>query len=119
MNLGWCARGQGLTLAEKAKKGVSMFARTSVWSGSDADLDSWAAHMQRTVKPMVEALPGNAGAVFLIDRQAKRALTLTLWSSDEAATASDRIADDSREKTSAATGARLLERGRYEVAAMT
>ncbi len=94
-----------------------MFARTSTWTGSDSDLDSWAVHVVNKVKPMVEGLPGNAGAVFLIDREAKRALTLTLWETEDAALASDQAAERSRSATIAATGVELLERGRYEVAA--
>ena len=94
-----------------------MFARTSTWSGSDSELDRWAAHVVDTVSPMVAGLPGNAGALFLIDREAKRALTVTLWETEEAALASDQAAERSRESTVAATGVELLERGRYEMAA--
>ncbi len=50
-----------------------------------------------------------------VDRDGGRALTLTLWASDEAARASDQTADKSRASTVAATGVELLERGRYEV----
>jgi heme-degrading monooxygenase HmoA len=94
-----------------------MFARTSTWSGSDSELDRWAAHVVEKVSPMVAGLSGNTGAVFLIDREAKRALTLTLWETEDAALASDQAAERSRESTIAATGVQLLERGRYEVAA--
>ena len=45
-----------------------MFARTSTWSGSPATLEAWAGHVTGQVAPMVKGLPGNAGAVFLIDR---------------------------------------------------
>ncbi|MBV8998176.1 MAG: hypothetical protein JO304_03890 [Solirubrobacterales bacterium] len=69
-----------------------MFARTSTWTGSDSELDRWAAHVADTVRPMVGGLPGNAGAVFLVDRGSKRALTLTLWETEEAALASDQAA---------------------------
>jgi heme-degrading monooxygenase HmoA len=94
-----------------------MFARTSTWTGSDSELDRWASHVAEKVRPMVEGLPGNAGAVFLVDRESKRALTLTLWETEEAALASDQAAERSRESTIAATRVQLLERGRYEVAA--
>jgi hypothetical protein len=94
-----------------------MFARTSIWTGSDAALDSWAEHMGRSVAPMVKGLPGNAEALFFVDRGAKRALTLTLWESEDAALASDEAAERSRESTIEATGVQLLERGRYELAA--
>lgn len=67
------------------------------------------------VAPFVAGLAGNAGAVFLIDRDGGSAVTLTLWESDEAALQSDRTADESRARTVAATGVELVERGRYEV----
>ena len=56
-----------------------MFARTSTWSGSPEALQKWADNAASTVKGFVEGLPGNAGAVFLIDRDGGTALTLTLW----------------------------------------
>jgi heme-degrading monooxygenase HmoA len=92
-----------------------MYARTSTWSGSPAALETWAGHVTGQVGPMVKGLPGNAGAVFLIDRDAGTALTLTLWDSEEAALASDQTAERSREATVAATGVKLTGRGRYEV----
>jgi heme-degrading monooxygenase HmoA len=94
-----------------------MFARTSRWSGDPAALDKWAAHVTTEVAPMVGGLPGNAGAVFLIDRQANQALTLTLWDSEQAALASGQAAEQSRASTMAATGVELVDRGRYEVVA--
>ncbi len=94
-----------------------MFARTSTWSGDPAALDKWAERVASTVGPMVAGLAGNAGAVFLIDREANQALTLTLWDSEQAALASDQAAEQSRASTMAATGVELVDRGRYEVVA--
>ena len=70
-----------------------------------------------TVKGFVESLPGNAGAVFLIDRDGGTALTVTLWDSDDAAKATDQFAEQSRSATVAATGTELIARGSYEVVA--
>ena len=89
----------------------------SAWSGDEAALDKWAERVTSTVGPMVAGLAGNAGAVFLIDREANRALTLTLWDSEQAALASDQAAEQSRASTVAATGVELVDRGRYEVVA--
>jgi len=69
----------------------------------------------KNVKPMVAGMAGNAGAYFFVDRANQRALTLTLWSTDESARSSDEVADASRARTIAATGVELLERGSYEV----
>jgi len=94
-----------------------MFARTSTWSGSAEALQSWADNAASKVKGFVEGLPGNAGAVFLIDRESGTALTLTLWDSQDAAEATDKFAEQSRASTVAATGTELVARGSYEVVA--
>jgi hypothetical protein len=91
-----------------------VFARTSTWTGTPEALDKWDAGVA-TVKQFVAGLDGNAGAFFLIDRAGGRALTLTLWTTEAAAIASDSLADQSRARTVAATGVELLERGQYEV----
>jgi heme-degrading monooxygenase HmoA len=93
-----------------------MYARTSSWKGSEDALERWAAHVAAKVRPMVEQLPGNAGAYFFVDRAKGRALTLTLWESEAAALTSDAAAEESRERTVNATGIELVERGRWEVA---
>ena len=66
-----------------------MFARTLTWSGSPEELHKWADHAASKVKGFVEGLPGNAGVMFLIDRDSGTALTLTLWDSQAAAGATD------------------------------
>ena len=91
-----------------------MHARTSIWTGTPEALDKWDAGID-SVRPFVVSLEGNAGAFFFIDRSGGRALTLTLWNSEEAAIASDAFAEQSRARTIAATGVDLLERGQYEV----
>jgi hypothetical protein len=94
-----------------------MYARTSTWSGPPEALKKWTDNAGARVKGFVEGLPGNAGAMFLIDPDHGTALTLTLWDSEDAALASDAFADQSRESTIAATGMELVARGRYEVVA--
>lgn len=91
-----------------------MFAGTSTWSGSAEQLQRWEDNAVK-VKAFVEALPGNAGVMFFADHDAGTGLTLTLWDSDEAATATDRFAEQSRATTVAATGTELIARGRYHV----
>lgn len=93
-----------------------MYARTSSWAGTPGALEKWAELTARSVAPMVAGLPGNVGAYFFIDREGGRALTLTLWDTEDAALASDVAADQSRERTVTATGVELVDRGRYEVA---
>lgn len=94
-----------------------MVARTTTWAGSPEALERWAGHVTTQVKGFVAGLPGNAGGVFLIDRDAGTALTLTLWDSEEAAAETDKFADQSRASTVAATGVELVGRGAYTVVA--
>lgn len=94
-----------------------MFARTSTWSGSAEALQCWADHADSTVRGFVEGLPGNAGVVFLMDRDGGMALTLTMWDTEDAASATDKFAEQSRASTVAATGTELVARGSYEVVA--
>ena len=89
-----------------------MFARTSTWSGSPEALQKWADNAVSTVRGFVEGLPGNAGAVFLIDRDGGTALTLTLWDSDgRRAGLPIEFAEQSRAATVAATGTELVSAG--------
>ena len=92
-----------------------MYARTSTWAGTPEALESWVRHVKEKVGPMVAGLPDNGGAYFCVDRDQGRALTLTLWTSEDAALRSDESADKSRDSTIAATGVELLQRGRFEV----
>ena len=92
-----------------------MYARTSTWTGTPEALESWIRHVTEKVGPMVASLPDNGGGYFFIDREQRRALTLTLWTSEAAALKSDEAAEKSRESTVAATGVQLLERGRFEL----
>ncbi len=94
-----------------------MYARTSTWTGTSEALAKWADHVKHKVAPIVASLAGNAGAYFFIDRAGGRALTLTMWESEEAALASDQSAEKSRQATTQATGIQLVERGRFEVIA--
>jgi heme-degrading monooxygenase HmoA len=94
---------------------VTMFARSSTWTGTPEALQKWADHVTSEVAPMVRRLPGVAGAVFLLDRAGNAAMTLTLWDSEEAALVSDEHAEASRAATVAATGVELVTRGRYEI----
>lgn len=94
-----------------------MYARTSTWTGSAEALEKWGEHVAESVSPMVGGLAGNAGAYFFVDRPGGRALTLTLWDSEDAAAATDRTAEQSRDRTVAATGVALERRGRYVLVA--
>ena len=68
-----------------------MVARTSTWTGSPEALDKWQEHVTAHVSGFVAGLPGNAGGAFLVDREAGKALTLTLWETEEAAAETENL----------------------------
>jgi len=82
-----------------------MFARIGWWEGSPEELDRWSLRSRNEVKPAVQAQAGALGAYWLLDRSGGRALTLTLWQSEEAMRASDEAAHRIQRGTIAASGA--------------
>ena len=94
-----------------------MLVRTTLWSGSQEALERWVREVTEKVKPAIQKSPGNVGAYFLVDWVNGKALTMTLWESEEAARATDVGADQRRASTVARTGMSQVETGRYEVVA--
>jgi hypothetical protein len=84
-----------------------MIARISTWEGSAEQLEGWKSGVLDRVKPMVEQLEGNVGALFLLDRDQGRAYTITLWKDEEAAKSSDAAAGGSQARTKAGSGATM------------
>jgi hypothetical protein len=66
--------------------------------------------------PAACQLPGSRGFLWLVDRDAGRGLTLTLWATQEAEQASAQAANDFRAGTSESTGVTMAGAGRYELA---
>jgi mannose-6-phosphate isomerase-like protein (cupin superfamily) len=89
------------------------FARIGVWEGSPDDLERWRDQCTR-VKTGVQSQPGACGAYFLLDRESGRALTLTLWESEEARAASETFRSQSQETTADRSGAQASTE-RYEI----
>jgi heme-degrading monooxygenase HmoA len=91
-----------------------MFARIGVWQGNAEELERWITRSTQEVKPAVQAQPGAKGAYWLLDRQSRKALTITLWESEAAMRKSDERAAAIQAGTSAASGARFTTE-RYEI----
>jgi heme-degrading monooxygenase HmoA len=86
-----------------------MIGRISTWEGSAEQLEGWKMGVLNRVKPMVEKLEGNAGALFLLDRDQGRAYTITLWRDEEAARNSDAAASGSQGRTKSDSGATMRD----------
>ncbi len=93
-----------------------MFARVTTIEGPPERLAEGARVIREQVIPAAQAMRGFKGGYWLADRQAGKALGVTLWEDEEALQASEAMAEQARERT-AQLGASLLSIERYEVIA--
>jgi len=91
-----------------------MHARIGVWKGDAGDLERWITRSTLEVKPAVQAQPGAKGALWLLDRENGKALTITLWEDEAAMRASDARAAVIQAGTSAVSGA-CFSTERYQI----
>jgi heme-degrading monooxygenase HmoA len=93
-----------------------MFARIGSWQGTPEDLERWIVRSRDEVLPAVQQQPGIAAAYCLLDRDAGRGLTITIWESEDAMRASEQFRARTQAGTAVASGA-AVSTDRYEVVA--
>jgi heme-degrading monooxygenase HmoA len=89
-----------------------MWARVSTYELAGQDLEEAIRGFERAVAQL-RGMEGASDAYLLVDRGSGRALTVTLWESEEALAASEDAADRLRRE---ASGDRVQSVDRYEVA---
>ncbi len=92
-----------------------MHARVSMYSGSPEQ----AAEASRNFEGMTDALrslDGFEGAYLLVDRGTGKAMTVTLWSSEDAVQASSEKASQQRSQAAGGAGMSIDSVETYEVA---
>jgi heme-degrading monooxygenase HmoA len=89
-----------------------MHARVSTYRGSDADttLDGF-----KGVARELEQVDGFSHAYFMVDRASGKALSITLWETEDALNASVAIANDMRTRAAGASNATIETVEHYEV----
>ncbi len=89
-----------------------MFARVSTYRAADADklLEGFGS-----VTGALEQMDGFSHAYFLVDRGSGKAMSITLWESEEALTSGSSGADDLRKRGSQAGGGSIESVEQYEV----
>ena len=90
-----------------------MYARATTLRASPEDVQEQIDHYQEGIQSVRE-ISGNRGAFLLVDRSAGKAISVTLWESDEAMQASRKRADELRQQAQESLGESVDE---YEVAA--
>jgi heme-degrading monooxygenase HmoA len=91
-------------------------ARVSVLEGAADAIDASLEKTRSETLPKVRAIDGNVGAIGLADRDNGRVSMITLWDSADAMRASEREADQLRERTADLGGQKITNVARYEVA---
>ncbi len=92
-----------------------MHARVGTYAGAADQLDEATRNFERDSEA-VAALEGFEGAYLLVDRGNGRALTVTLWSNEDAVAASAQRADEIRAQATGPAGVSIESVEIYEVA---
>jgi heme-degrading monooxygenase HmoA len=93
-----------------------VYARVSTYQGPPDLIDQGVRFAQENILPKVGEIDGFEGVYFLVDRQSGKALSITLWESEEAMRASEQEANRLRSETAEAGGQEVMGVERYEVA---
>jgi heme-degrading monooxygenase HmoA len=92
-----------------------MFARVSTYQFPPDQADQGAEAFNRATEPLRQ-MDGVRSAYFLLDRASGKALTITLWESEQAMTASEEAANRIRSDAAGSAGGTVQTVERYEVA---
>jgi heme-degrading monooxygenase HmoA len=93
-----------------------MLARVSTYQGPPDQIDDGVRYAQENIVPRVQEIDGFEGVYFLVDRQSGKALSITLWESEETMRASEEEANRLRSSTAEAGSQEVVSVDRYEIA---
>src|SRR5918995_315569 len=92
-----------------------MFARVSRYRGDPGQIDEGLNYARENILPRVQQVDGYEGVYYLVDRETGKALTITLWESEEAMRASEEEANRLRSESAESASATIENVERYEV----
>jgi hypothetical protein len=92
-----------------------MFARVSTYEGPPDRIDQGLSHARERILPAARNIAGFSGILFLVDRETGKALTVTLWESEQAMRDSEEEANRLRQESAEAAGETIAGVERYEV----
>jgi heme-degrading monooxygenase HmoA len=96
-----------------------MHARVSTYQGppnvTQEQVDEADRYDRENVLPAARQMEGFKGAITLLDRQSGKALSVTLWESEEAMRASEQEANRLRQESAEAANETIENVERYEV----
>lgn len=92
-----------------------MYARTTVLTVPD-DRQTEGVEQYRNALSTFRQIPGNRGAVLLVDRKSGHGVGVTLWESEDAMVQSRERADQLRQQAAADAAGEIVSVDEYEVA---
>ena len=92
-----------------------MFARVSTYEGPPEQMGEGINHARQHILPAVRNIEGFSGVLFLADRESGKALSITLWESEQALRNSEEEAGRLRRESAEAGGETIAAVERYEV----
>src|SRR5688500_12991355 len=92
-----------------------MHARVSLYDLGSASRDDAVRAFEGT-RSAIEQMQGNQGALLLVSPEQGKALTITLWESEEALQATDQQAGQARQQAAGSAGMTITGVEAYEVA---
>lgn len=96
-----------------------MYARVSTFEGpaglTEDQIAAMNDELESGVLPKVRAMAGFNGLISLLDNETGRAISVTLWESEEAMKASDTDATSAREEAADIERSRVIDVSRYQV----
>ena len=93
-----------------------MFARVSTYQGDPGQIDQGLAYDLENILPKVNQIDGFEGLYYLVDRESGKALSMTLWASEQTMRASEEEANRLRTESAESASATVESVQRYEVA---
>ncbi len=91
------------------------YARVSTYQFPAEQADQAAPAFEDAIENLQE-IEGVTDALLLVDRNSGKAITITVWESQDALTASEQQADEIRQRGAASGGGEIAGVERYEVA---
>jgi heme-degrading monooxygenase HmoA len=95
--------------------GSDVFARVSTFRGDPAQIDQGINYIRESVLPSVRPDERLEGFYHLVDRQSGKAISITLWESEEAMRATEEEANELRAEIANAANATIESVETYEV----
>ncbi len=92
-----------------------MFARVSTFRGDPGHIDQAINYIQESVLANVSPDEGLEGFYHLVDRESGKAISITLWESEQAMRATEEEANQSRAEIASAANATVENVETYEV----